>query len=232
MACAPSRLVKAPLWSTCLVLGCTTIAVPLAATEVPRPALSFKMLGGTTLEGQLLWPEFFGADGPAASRLNAWVASRWGAENGCIDKAPGTYSRELTVFRLTPLVAVFIDSEDASCPNALHPSTSREQLVVEVASGKTVNVWEALSTASRARLRAQVSELGLRTRAGDECAEEYQVDRLSEELVVVLKDKAIEVEPTFTYAVRACVEPLSMSIDAFRRHVETEGLVHQVLETW
>jgi hypothetical protein len=189
------------LWLACLVSAC-------AAT--PDADLSFTMAEAST-ELLLRYPVFAGDD--RAAQLNTWVAERWGNDHSCVAEA-GAY-RELRVQRLTPSFAVFVDEGEAYCQNAPHPSTWNEQMVVEIVTGKTVDVWERLSPSSQARLQAQVSALGMWVRRDDECADAYR-DGLPWPLVVNLGEDDVQIEPDFPYATRACVEALSMSRDEFR----------------
>lgn len=106
------------------------------------------------------------------------------------------------------------------------------QAVVETSFGREVDLWSALSTATRARLRALISEHGRALRRDAECAELYELDQLPNDLSVVLGEGTISVQPWFGYAARACVEPLTMSAEGFRRQVEAEGLVQRVVANW
>ena len=232
-ACSAGRM-KTPVWLACLASAC---AAGGSEAHLAGADLSFKVVE-ISAEPRLARPVFVGSDIAAAERLNAWVAEQWGSEQGCVASGSagasqsGTYTRRLSVLRLTPWFAVFTDAGDASCPNTAHPSTWNDQYVVEIASGKTIDVWGRLSTASRARLRAQMSAFGIQVRAGDPCADEYRMDRLPEALVVAFGDEGVRLEPAFCYAARACIEALSMSSAAFTHEVETDSLVQRLLDTW
>ncbi len=171
----------------------------------------------------LEYPTFSGSNSSTVSILNKWVKAIWADDKGCAGDPESTkdqvvdnenlwnYQRSLSLVSLNENFAIFDHVSDYTCPGAAHPDNFKEQLVLELKTGKTFDIWERISETTRNILIDKISKFGKKTRANDECLAQYSLENLKgQKLKFSFNSTALLVEADFPHASQACVETMTI----------------------
>jgi hypothetical protein len=213
-------------WLACLGLVASAWAQPLRhqqkLTEGHGPS-----------EVRLTQPVFSGGDSATAERLNDWVKRLLG-DLYCpsFGNMPGSYTRDLTVERLSAEYLVISDSADELCGGDAHENSWRSQRVVPLATGETLDVWNGLSDATQDRLRAELVAHARKQFGDDECGRIYKENGWLEQLSLRFTDAGVVVASDLPYVARACDAEITIPLAEFRAASETSPEVRAFLDSW
>ncbi|MFT3836767.1 MAG: hypothetical protein QM723_07205 [Myxococcaceae bacterium] len=178
-------------------------------------------------------PVFKGGDSATAERLNAWVKRTVGVVScPSFGNMPSSYSRDLTVDRLSADYLVISDAAEELCGGSAHDNSWKAQFVIPLATGETLDVWSGLSEASQDKLRKTLIAHARKQFGNDECGRIYKENGWLEQLSLHFTSKGVIVSSDFPYVARACDSQVTLSVTDFRSTVEASPDVRAFLDRW
>jgi hypothetical protein len=176
---------------------------------------------------------FKGGDPATAERLNDWVKRTVGdVQCPSFGDMPSSYTRDLTVDRLSGEYLVISDSAEEMCGGDAHDNSWRAQFVVPLATGEAIDVWGGLSEATQEQLRQTLVAHARRQFGNDECGRIYKENGWLEQLKLRFTEAGVVVGSDFPYVVRACDAQVTVPLADFRAAVEASPEVRAFLASW